>query len=146
MAVINKDFRGSRSRGEARIAAICAGGLFLFLSAVALAGADRPPPPRFGGLVVAFGVISGVAYRRLRKRLSHRRLTSADQAFGAACEGWVAGLGLALFALVAGRGEPGVMPSLHARLIGFGVMGALGACAALMLWWIAAGLQRRLPP
>lgn len=65
--MINSDVRGSRSRGEARIAAICAGGLFLFLSAVAL-------------------------------------------------------------------------------VVGFGVMGALGACAALVLWWIAAGLQRRLPP
>jgi len=37
-------------------------------------------------------------------------MKSAVQAFGAACEGWVVGLGLALFTLVAGCEVPGVMP------------------------------------
>jgi drug/metabolite transporter (DMT)-like permease len=121
-------------------------GLFLLLTAVALAGADRPPPPRFTWLVIAFGVLSAVAHLRLKNHLSALRRTGGGQPGAVALEGCAAGFSLGLFAVVLGGGEPSVTPSLLDRLIGFGVLGVLGAGCALALWWIAARMQRRLLP
>ena len=140
------DIRGRRVRGEARIAAVCTVGLFLLLTAVALAGADRPPPPRFTWLVIAFGVLSAVAHLRLKNHLSALRRTGGGQPGAVALEGCAAGFSLGLFAVVLGGGEPSVTPSLLDRLMGFGVLGVLGAGCALALWWIAARMQRRLLP
>ncbi|QPN55842.1 hypothetical protein I1E95_11850 [Synechococcus sp. CBW1107] len=130
--------------GEGRIAAICAVGLFLLLTSVALAGADTPPPSAFLWLVAAFATLSGVAYRRVKTYLRARPLPGGRQARAAAFEGCAVGLTLGLMWMLGSGGEPGVTPSISDRVIFLAVMGGLGASTAAVLWWIAAWMHRRL--
>ncbi|MCP9840829.1 hypothetical protein KBY93_09295 [Synechococcus sp. J7-Johnson] len=94
---------------------------------------------------MALAVLSGLAHLRLKHHLGARRVSGGGQASAAGLEGCLAGLALWLFLLVVGGGEPSVTPSLLDRVIGFGVMGALGAASSLGLWSMAAWIQRRVP-
>jgi hypothetical protein len=94
--------------------------------------------------VAAFAGLSGVAFLRLRTTLAARRVPGGGQVRAAAFEGGTAGLALGLFLALVGGGEPSVTPSHLARDIWMGVMGTLGACFGVVLWWIAAWRHNRI--
>ena len=115
----------------------------LFVLAMA-AGADRPPPPGFV-LVIAYGVLLGVVvWRALPLLLDLWDARGAGPAIGrAALAGFLAGLALWALTSVISTGEPSIDVDPAARLIGFTVVGAVGALGATTLTWTGRLLDRR---
>ena len=127
--------------GDRAIATTCSVTLFVVATAVAFAGADRPPPLGFFVLVVALGALSVVARLRL---LAHLRALGARRwgRFGrVALEGLVAGSALAAFLVLISTGEPSVTPGPIDLAIWFLVAAAAGSLATLAVWAVALGLR-----
>lgn len=113
-------------------------GTGLLLTAVALMGADRPPPPGFLAVVVVAGALSvliAFALPRWRAARAPHRLTRGPAAQGAL----VGALIWLIFYLLPFSGEPSITPSVGDHLIGVGVSVLLGAGGA----WLLARIARR---
>lgn len=136
--------RDARAAVRGRIAGLLgwAGGVLVVV--IGLAGADRPPPPGFVWMLVA-GVVLGVAVRVF----APRALVVWDSRGAAAVLWRAAVLGMAVGAtvgaLAAGfaSGEPSVVVSPGARLIGVIVLAAAGAAGSVCLAAAARILDQR---
>ena len=120
-----------------RVAAGMAVGFFFAVSLIALAGADWPPPRRFGWLLLAFAVLAGVLQQRLRYLLIRHMEKQGGGRATAAREGGLAGVGLGLFLLAIGGGEPSLPPSAGTTILSLSALGITGALGAIGLWWMA---------
>jgi uncharacterized membrane protein len=128
------DREAERRNGRRRLSAqvgLAAAVLFVLVMA---AGADRPPPPGFV-LVIAFGVLLGVVvWRALPLLLDLWDTRGAGPAIcRAALAGFLAGLALWALTSVISTGEPSIDVDPAARLIGFTVVGVVGAFGASAL-------------
>jgi hypothetical protein len=136
----------ARSDGRRRLAARlgwASGALFVPVMA---AGADRPPPPGFL-LIVVYGALLGVVvWRALPLLLDLWDARGAGRALvRAALAGFLAGLALVGVTTVLSTGEPSIAVGPVARLIGFTVVGAVGALGAVALAVTGRLLDRRHP-
>lgn len=124
------------SAGLNRPALVCALVGFGATSALALTGADWPPPIGFLWLEALLAALAVIVYFRVRSRLATGARGRRNPP--AAFEGFVAGLvsGLILL-LVRSPGEPDITPTSVDNLIGFAVVGLMGAVAAQALWALA---------
>ena len=123
------------------IATTCSVALFVVATAVAFAGADKPPPLGFLVLVAALGALSVTAYLRL---LAHLRALGARRwgRFGrVALEGLVGGSALATVLVLTSAGEPSVAPGPADLAVWFLVAAAAGSLGAMMVWAVALGLR-----
>jgi hypothetical protein len=132
--------------GRRRLAARlgwASGAIFVLVMA---AGADRPPPPGFL-LIVGYGALLGIAVRRALPLLLDLWDTRGAGAaiVRAALGGFLAGLALAAVTTVLSTGEPSIAVGPAARLIGFMVVGAVGALGAVALAVTGRLLDRRHP-
>jgi hypothetical protein len=117
------------------------GVLFVLVMA---AGADRPPPPGFL-LVVAYGALLGVIVGRV---LPHLLDVWDSRGTGPAIArsalwGFLGGLALLAVTMLVSTGEPSVDVDATARLVGFAVVGVVGALGAAGLTATARLLDRR---
>jgi hypothetical protein len=114
---------------------------------VMAAGADRPPPPGFL-VIVAYGGLLGVAvWRALPLLLDVWDARGAGPAIvHAAFGGFLAGLALVAVTTVLSTGEPSIAVGPAARLIGFTVVGVVGALGASALAVTGRLLDRRRHP
>lgn len=124
-------------RRISRVAAATAVGFFLAISLIALAGADWPPPRRFGWLLLAFAVLALLLHQRLHTLLIRQLQPQGGGMVIAAREGGLAGVGLGLFLLAIGGGEPSLPPSAGSTALGLSAMGITGALGAIGLWSMA---------
>lgn len=111
---------------------------------VMAAGADRPPPPGFLVLVGYGGLLGVLVSRALPHLLELWDTRGAGPVLARSALGGLLG-GLALWALtgVVSTGEPSVDADVAARLIGFAVVGTMGALGATVLTATARMLDRR---
>jgi drug/metabolite transporter (DMT)-like permease len=124
-------------RRISRVAAGLAVGFFVAVSLISLAGADWPPPRRFGLLLLAFAVLAGVLQQRLRCLLiRHLQKPGGGMAI-AAREGGLAGLALGLSLLAIGGGEPSLPPSVSNTILSLSALGITGTLGAIGLWSLA---------
>ena len=101
---------------------------------VALAGADRPPPPGFVWVVVLAVALTATARVTLPHALRQWDRRGPTVALtGSALTGAAAGAALAELAGAVSGGEPSVDVDLSARLVGASVAAALGGAAAVLL-------------
>lgn len=122
-------------------ATICAVLAFGATSAIAVAGADWPPPVGILGLEALLAVLAVAVYLRVSARLTARaqgRRTAAAALEGLAA-GWAAGV---VLVLMASPGEPDVSVTSLDNAIGFAVIGLLGALIAQALWALALCINR----
>jgi hypothetical protein len=136
----------ARSDGRRRLAARlgwASGALFVLVMA---AGADRPPPPGFL-VIVGYGALLGVAVRgALPLLLDLWDARGAGPAIArAAVGGFLAGLALVGVTTVLSTGEPSIAVGPVARLIGFAVVGVVGALGAVAIAVTGRLLDRRHP-
>ncbi len=136
----------ARSDGRRRLAARlgwASGALFVLVMA---AGADRPPPPGFL-VIVAYGALLGVAvWRGLPLLLDLWDTRGAGAAIvRAALAGFLAGLALVAVTTMLSTGEPSIAVGPAARLIGFTVVGVVGALGAAAIAVTGRFLDRRHP-
>ena len=136
----------ARSDGRRRLAVRlgwASGALFVLVMA---AGADRPPPPGFL-VIVGYGALLGVAvWRALPLLLDLWDARGAGPAIvRAALAGFLAGLALVAVTTVLSTGEPSIAVSPAARLIGFTVVGVVGALGAAAIAVTGRLLDRRHP-
>lgn len=122
-------------------ATICAVVAFGSTSALALAGADWPPPVGILGLELLFAVLAVAVHLRVSARLAARergrRIGTA--AFEGLVAGWAAGV---VVLLMASPGEPDVTVTALDNAVGFAVIGLLGALIAQALWGLAVWINR----
>ena len=111
---------------------------------VMASGADRPPPPGFL-LVVAYGALLGALIARaLPHLLGLWDARGARQALGrAALGGLLGGLALWVLTTTVSTGEPSIDVDATARVIGFTVVGVVGALGAAALTATAMLIDRR---
>jgi len=133
-------------RRISRVAAALAVGFFVAVSLISLAGADWPPPRRFGWLLLAFAVLAGVLQQRLRCLLIHHLQEPGGGMAIAAREGGLAGLALGLFLLAIGGGEPSLPPSASNTILSLSALSITGALGAIGLWSLALLACDRLGP
>jgi len=133
-------------RRISRVAAGLAVSFFVAVSLISLAGADWPPPRRFGLLLLAFAVLAGVVQQRLRCLLIRHLQRQGGGMAIAAREGGLAGLALGLFLLAIGGGEPSLPPSAFTTILSVSVLGMTGALGAIGLWSLALMACHRLGP
>jgi len=134
------------TRRISRVAAGLAVGFFFAVSLITLAGADWPPPRRFGWLLLAFAVLAGVLQQRLRHLLIRQPQIEGGGMATAAREGGLAGVGLGLFLLAIGGGEPSLPPSASNTILSICALGITGALGALALWSMALlAIHRQWP-
>lgn len=124
-------------RLQRRVAAATAAGFFFAISLMALAGADWPPPPRFGWFLMAFAVLAALLQQRLAVLLIRQHKGEGGGIAIAAREGALAGIGLGLWLLAIGGGEPSLPPSAGTTMLFLSAVGIAGALAAPVLWSIA---------
>jgi hypothetical protein len=124
-------------RRISRVAAGLAVGFFVAVSLISLAGADWPPPRRFGWLLLAFAVLAGVLQQRLRCLLIRHLQKQAGGMAIAAREGGLAGLALGLLLLAIGGGEPSLPPSASNTILSLIALSITGALGAIGLWSLA---------
>jgi hypothetical protein len=124
-------------RRISRVAAGLAVGFFVAVSLISLAGADWPPPRRFGWLLLAFAVQAGVLQQRLRCRLIRHLQKPVCGMATTAREGGLAGLALGLFLLAIGGGEPSLPPLASNTILSLSALGITGALGAIGLWSLA---------
>lgn len=129
--------------GKSRIAATCAGGLFITMTALAAAAADKPPPPAFVWLVMVLAAASYTAFLGLRTRLRALAAGRKGNLLAAASSGAVTGMIAGAIILLTSSGEPSVTPTLADRAIFFAVVAVFGAICAIVTWLIAASIQTR---
>lgn len=129
------------SAGSDRPATACAIVAFGVTSALAVAAADWPPPVGFLWLEALLATLAVIVYVRVRSRLMAR--ARGRRCMPAAFEGLIAGLvsGLILL-LMRSPGEPDITPTSVDNLIGFAVIGIIGAVAAQALWALAVRIDR----
>jgi hypothetical protein len=125
------------------IALSCSVGLFLSATAVALAGADKPPPLGFLVLVAALAVLAAVAYLRLLTNMRSLGSHRWGRFVHVAVEGLAGGLALAIVLTLAFRGGPEGSTRPADLAIWFEVVGVVGALAAIAVWAAALGLRAR---
>jgi hypothetical protein len=132
--------RNERRRLSAQLG-LTAAVLFVLVMA---AGADLPPPPGFV-LVIAYGVLLGVVvWRALPLMLDLWDARGVGPVIGrAALAGFLAGLALWALTSVISTGEPSIDVDGTARLIGFTVVGVVGALGATALTATGRLLDRR---
>lgn len=120
---------------------ICAVGAFGATSALALAGADWPPPVGILGLEALLAVLAVVVYLRVSARLAAREQgrRTAAAAFEGLAAGWAAGV---MLLLMVSPGEPDVAVTSVDNAVGFAVIGLLGALIAQALWGLAVWINR----
>lgn len=128
----------------ARIARRCAIGAFTICSALALVGADFPPPAGFLWLAAIFAVLAVVVRIRVAGRLAARAV--GRRVAPAALEGLIAGFLVAATLLVCVPVDPGVVPTLIDRAVWFAVLGGAGAVTAQFIWAAALVMWRRAQP
>ncbi len=123
-------------------ARICAVVAFGATSALALAGADWPPPVGILGLEALLAVLAVVVYLRVSARLAAREQgrRTAAAAFEGLAAGWAAGV---MLLLMVSPGEPDVTVTSADNAVGFAVIGSLGALIAQALWGLAVWINRR---
>lgn len=122
-------------------AMICAVLAFGATSALAVAGADWPPPVGILGLEALLAVLAVAVYLRVSARLAARvqgRRTAAAALEGLAA-GWAAGV---VLLLMVSPGEPDVTVTSWDNAVGFTVIGLLGALIAQALWGLAVWINR----
>jgi hypothetical protein len=133
-----------RRRSSRRDALLIGTGTAVIMVGVALAGADRPPPPGFVW-VVAFGVVWGVGVWLLLPRAlvcwDERGATAALFA-AAVCGGSVGVLAVSLAGAVSG-GEPSVQVDTLWRALALASGAVLGGAAGVGLILLARWLDRR---
>jgi hypothetical protein len=112
-------------------------GFFVAISLISLAGADWPPPRRFGWLLLAFAVLAGVLQQRLRCLLTRHQQRQGGGMATAAREGALAGLALGLFLLAIGGGEPSLPPATSNTILSLSALGITGSLGAIGLWSLA---------
>lgn len=122
-----------------------AAAVFCAWLAIACAGADHPPPRTFLLLVALLLACALLVRLRVPTYLLWHARRSGGRLARVIRDGAVGGGAVYLLVLVLGSGEPGIEPSPGARLIGAGVMVALGAANALMAYGSGAWLARREP-
>ncbi|MFM7264711.1 MAG: hypothetical protein ACKOZW_03785 [Cyanobium sp.] len=116
----------------ARIIALA---FFTLWLGILLAGADHPPPPGFGLLILLDFIAAILVYLRLPTYVAWSTTRKKNRLLRVLLEGLVTGLVLALILqLIPGGGEPSVAPSLGSRLIWFAVIGGVGAANTLLLY------------
>lgn len=125
------------------ISGACAAGLFVLAVAIALLGADKPPPPGFLWLVGLIALLCLVAFLRLQAYLAAGTPGRWVTGLRVGVEG-MAGGGIAMLVLsIFGSGEPGVTVSAGDRLLGVGAAALAGAVFALLTWTAALCLKAR---
>jgi drug/metabolite transporter (DMT)-like permease len=125
------------------ISGLCAAGLFILAIAIALVGADKPPPPGFLWLVGLIGILCVVAFFRLQRHLAASRSGRWVTGLRVGLEG-MAGGGLVMLVLALfGTGEPSVTVSTGDRLVGAGAAALMGAVLALLIWAAAVRFKAR---
>ena len=125
------------------ISGVCASGLFVVAVAIALAGADKPPPPGFLLLAGLIALLCVVAFLRLQAHLAASTPGGWVTGLRVGLEGMVGG-GVAMLVLsLCGTGEPSVTVSMGERLVGVGVAALTGAVFALLTWTVAVWIKAR---
>lgn len=132
--------RGRRRRLAARLGGLTGVAFVLVMAA----GADRPPPPGFL-LIAGYGALLAVAIARtLPGLLDVWDTRGPGPALGrATLWGFLGGLALWAVTTVVSTGEPTAQVDATARLIGFAVVGMVGALGAGALLATARLLDRR---
>lgn len=120
-----------------------AGAFFYAWLAIAFAGGDHPPPP--GSLLLAGLLLACALLVRLRvpTYLRWQRAQACGRIARVIRDGAAGGAAAYLLLLVFGSGEPGVQPGLGTRLIGAGVMVALGIGNALVAYGVGVWFAKR---
>jgi len=124
--------------------AVLGSATFLALVALALAGADRPPPPGFVLVVAGAAVCATLVWRLIPRALARWDSSGAWSALV-----WVGGVGALVGAVTAGillllsPGEPSIRPiPVIAVMTWFAVLIVGGAVGALFLLTVARVLDR----
>jgi cobalamin synthase len=125
----------------ASIANRVAGAFLCAWLAIAYAAADHPLPPAFLFLVVVLLACALFVRLRVPTYLSWYAQQSRGRLTRVMRDGAVGGGALCLLVLVLSSGEPSIQPGIGVRLIGAGVMVALGAANALMAYGCSVTLR-----
>lgn len=120
------------------------GGFFLVSTAVALAGADHPPPIGFLVLVAVLAIISWLVARIVPTYIdwsSARRPWRKARVLGQGAVGGVLAWGA--LGLLNRTKEPSVDPGIAHTLLGFAVLAVIAALCALAVYGLCAVYARR---
>jgi hypothetical protein len=130
-----------RLMGGSRL--VLAVAFFVVWLVILLAGADWPPPPGFWRVVLLDAVAAGIVYWRTATYGAWCATGQRSRALRAGLEGFGAGIAVAgLVMLFNPGGEPGISPSWRDRSIWFGVVGAVGAVNALLVFGGSCVIRR----
>lgn len=109
---------------------------------LALAIADRPPPPGFVILALVLLACALLVYLRMPVYLRWRAEEAKGRVLRVARDGLLGGGAVALLSLLS-PGEPSIQPGLSDRLIGISVLIGLGVVNALAAYAFGSWLCRR---
>ena len=127
-----------------RIAAIIAGGFFIFWLAILYAGADHPTPPGFVLIIVIDLVSACVVYFRVPTYIDWFQTQGKHGLWRALLDGIAAGLVIALVMMLSPfGGEPSIETTLTSNAIWLAVLGGVGAVNAVSIYGISALFARR---
>lgn len=107
------------------------------------AGADHPLPPGFWRVVLLDAAAAGIVYWRTPVYAGWCATGRRSRALRAVLEGFAVGIVVAgLLMLFNPGGEPGIGPSWRDRSIWFGVVGAVGAVNAVLVFGGSCVIRR----
>ena len=119
---------------------------FVFWLAVLYAGADHPPPPGFILVVLLDLIAASLVFWRVPYYLDWMQTRQRRRLLWVARDGLIAGLAIALLAVLAsvlfGGGELGVTPSIGDAGIWFAVLAGVGVANSLALYCVSAMIQK----
>ena len=111
---------------------------------VLLAGADRPPPPGLLLVVLLDAIAAGGIFYRVPHYLRWQTVRRPHRVVRVLGDGVVVGVTFALLPMLAGSGEPSVVPTAADRLIWFAVLAAVGILNAMLVYACVALHRRRV--